>query len=393
MTENKKRKICFIITSKNHYARSKLILDEIKKRKDLELQIIIGASALLAKYGNVEPIMKKDGFSHNFKISMAIEGGDSLAMAKTTGVGTTEFATAFHNLEPDVVVVRGDRYEILSAVIAAAYLNIPIAHIEGGDVTGNIDESVRHAVTKLAHIHFATNEQSMNRILRMGENPNYVFNFGCPGLEVAAKSKGKISNESFSRWGVGSVIDMNRPYLIGIQHPVTSEIDKNRENIIKTLQAVHELKIPAIWFWPNIDAGTDETSKGIRTFREHNNPAIYFIKSMPPEEFITLLKGSLCLIGNSSAGIKECSYLGIPVVNIGSRQDGRMRAKNVIDAGYDKQSIKLAIEHQLRRKRYKSSNIYFQKDTSKKIAQVLAKAKLYTQKRFQDYQGIKYNNV
>lgn len=384
MSKDKKRKICFIITSKNHYARSKLILDEIKKRKDLELQIIIGASALLSKYGNVEPIMKKDGFFHNFKISMAIEGGDALAMAKTTGIGTTEFATAFHNLEPDIVVVRGDRYEILSAAVAAAYLNIPIAHIEGGDVTGNIDESVRHAVTKLAHIHFATNEQSKNRILRMGENPNYVFDFGCPGLEVAAKNKGKVSNESFSRWGVGSVIDINKLYLMGIQHPVTSEINKNRENIMKTLQAVHELKIPAIWLWPNIDAGTDEISKGTRIFREHNNSDIYFIKNLPPEEFIGLLKNSLCLVGNSSAGIKECSYLGVPVVNIGSRQDGRMRAENVMDVGYDKNSIKLAIERQIKRKRYKSSNIYFQKDTSKKIAQVLAKAKLYTQKKFYD---------
>lgn len=384
MSKNKKRKICFIITSKNHYARSKLILDEIKKRKDLELQIIIGASALLSKYGNVEPIMKKDGFFHNFKISMALEGGDALAMAKTTGVGTTEFATAFHNFEPDIVVVRGDRYEILSAVIAAAYLNISIAHIEGGDITGNIDESVRHAVTKLSHLHFATNEKSKKRIIKMGEDPNYVFNFGCPGLEVAAKNKGKVSNESFSRWGVGNVIDINKPYLMGIQHPVTSEINKNRENIIKTLQAVHELKIPAVWLWPNIDAGTDEISKGIRIFREHNNSDIYFIKNLSSEEFIELLKGSLCLVGNSSAGIKECSYLGVPAVNIGLRQDGRMRAENVIDVGYNKNSIKLAIERQIKRKRYKPSNIYFQKDTGKKIAQVLARAKLYTQKKFYD---------
>ncbi|MEK9184024.1 MAG: UDP-N-acetylglucosamine 2-epimerase [Patescibacteria group bacterium] len=384
MSKNKKRKICFIITSKNHYGRSKLILKEIKRRNDAVLQIVVGASALLPNYGDVLSLFKKDGFNHDFKIAMAFEGGNSLAMAKTAGIGTTEFATAFNNLEPDIVVLRGDRYEILSAAIAAAYSNIPIAHIEGGDVTGNIDESVRHAVTKLAHLHFATNKESKDRIIRMGEDPNYVFNFGCPELEFVAKSKCKVSDKFIDRWGVGRVVDINKPYLMVIQHPVTSEIEKNRANITKTLQAVHELKIPTIWFWPNIDAGTDEISKGIRIFREHNNPDIYFIKNLPPEEFIGLLKNSLCLVGNSSAGIKECSYLGVPVVNIGSRQDGRMRAENVVDADNDKNSIKLAIERQIKRKRYKSSNIYFQKDTSKKIAQVLAGAKLYTQKKFYD---------
>ena len=181
------------------------------------------------------------------------------------------------------------------------------------------------------------------------------------------------------------MININKPYLMIIQHSVTSEIDRNRDNITKTLQAVHELNIPTIWFWPNIDAGTDEISKGIRIFREQNNPEnIYFIKNMPAEEFIGLLKKSLCLVGNSSSGIKECSYLGVPVVNIGSRQDGRMRAKNVMDTDYDKQHIKLAIERQIRRGRYEPSNIYFQKDTSRKIAQVLARTNLYTQKKFYD---------
>jgi len=382
MVQEKKRKICFIITSRNHYARSKLILNELKRRNNVELQIIVGASALLSNYGDVSSFLKKDGFKHDFKIAMAVEGGSSLAMAKTTGIGVTEFATAFYNLEPDLVVVRGDRYEILSAAVAAAYLNIPLAHIEGGDVTGSIDESVRHAVTKLAHIHFATNKRSKDRILRMGEDPKYIFNFGCPELELIFKNKYKVSGEFR---GVGNVININKPYLMIIQHSVTSEIDRNRDNITKTLQAVHELNIPTIWFWPNIDAGTDEISKGIRIFREQNNPEnIYFIKNMPAEEFIGLLKKSLCLVGNSSSGIKECSYLGVPVVNIGSRQDGRMRAKNVMDTDYDKQHIKLAIERQIRRGRYEPSNIYFQKDTSRKIAQVLARTNLYTQKKFYD---------
>lgn len=351
----------------------------------MELQIVVGASALLSNYGDVLSLLKKDHFKHNLKIAMAIEGGSSVAMAKTAGLGVSEFATAFHNLEPDVVVVRGDRYEVLSAAIAAAYLNISIAHIEGGDVTGNIDESVRHAVTKLAHIHFATNKKSKERVIRMGEDSKYVFNFGCPELELIAKSTYNVTDNFIDGFGVGNVVDIKKPYLVVMQHPVTSEIDQNRYNITNTLEVVHELKIPAVWFWPNIDAGTDEISKGIRRFREQHNPEhIYFVKNLSPEEFIVLLQGSLCLVGNSSSGIKECSYLGVPVVNIGSRQDGRMRTKNVVDTGYGKNDIKRAIEYQVNHKKYKPSNVYFQKDTSEKIAGTLASVKLYTQKQFKD---------
>lgn len=380
-----KRKICFIITSNIHYARSRLILDAIRRRNDLDLQIVIGASALLPKYGNVPALLERDGFRGDFKITMAVEGGDSLAMAKTTGIGIVEFATAFHNLDPDVVVVRGDRYEILSAAAAAAYLNIPVAHIEGGDVSGNIDESVRHAVTKLAHIHFVTNKKSRERVLRMGENPKYVFNFGCPALELLFSETRVVSNKDIFDAGVGYAVDIGKPFVIVMQHPVTSEIGENRRNIEQTLYAVHELCIPAVWFWPNIDAGTDEVSGGIRNFREKHNPEhIYFIKHVSPDVFTGLLKKTACLIGNSSSGIKECSYLGIPVVNIGSRQDGRMRSRNVIDVGYKKEDIKRAIGRQMTHARYAPSAIYFQKDTSKKIANVLATAKLYSQKRFND---------
>ena len=180
----KKRKICFVITSEIHYARNRLILEELKNNNNVELQIIVAAGALLDSYGDVIPLLKKDGFSYNAKIVMTIQGGGCISMAKTTGLGVIELSSAFDNLKPDIVVIRGDRYEMLSAAIAASYLNICIAHIEGGDVSGNIDESVRHAITKLSHIHFTTNELSQKRVLRMGENPNYVFNVGSPEVEL-----------------------------------------------------------------------------------------------------------------------------------------------------------------------------------------------------------------
>ncbi len=316
---------------------------------------------------------------------MTLEGGNSVAMAKTAGVGITEFAGAFDNLEPDLVVVRGDRYEVMSAALAAAYLNIPVAHIEGGDVTGTIDESVRHAVTKLSHIHFTTNEESRKRVIRMGENSDYVYNFGAPDLEFVAKNNFEVDSDFINFIGVGDMIDLDKKFLIVMQHPVTSEVGKNRKNIEETLQAVYKFNIPTIWFWPNIDAGTDETSKGIRTFREIHKPKkIRFIKYLPPEQFIGLLKKTACLVGNSSAGIKECSFLGIPVVNIGTRQQGRMRADNVTDVNYDRDEIMEAIKNQLVKGRYKVSTIYYKPGTAKKMVEVLAQVKLYTQKRFID---------
>ncbi|KKW42379.1 MAG: UDP-N-acetylglucosamine 2-epimerase [Candidatus Magasanikbacteria bacterium GW2011_GWA2_56_11] len=379
------RKICFVITSNIHYGRSKTLLQELRRRPGVELQIIVGASAILPTYGDVLAAMAADGFKPNAKITMTFEGGSPVAMAKTTGVGITEFATAFENLEPDVVVVRADRYEVLSAAVASAYLNIPVAHIEGGDVSGTIDESVRHAITKLAHIHFATNEVSRNRILRMGERPEYVFDVGSPELEYVAEHTYDIAPDFITTIGVGEAIDITKRFIIVMQHPVTSEVGSNREHVEETLDAVHSLRVPAIWFWPNVDAGTDEVSKGIRVFRERHNPEnIRFIKYLSADEFVALLKRAACLVGNSSAGIKECSFLGTPVVNIGTRQQGRIRAGNVVDAGYDAAAIRQAVQQQLAHGPYASSTIYYKPGACRRIADILESIDLYTQKRFFD---------
>lgn len=383
----RKRKICFIITSAIHYSRSKLILEELNNRDDVELQIVVGASAILDKYGDTLNLIEEDGYHCNAKIIMTLEGGSPVAMAKTTGIGITEFATAFDNLKPDLVVVRGDRYEVLAAAIAAAYLNITVAHIEGGDVTGTIDESVRHAVTKLSHIHFATNEKSKERIIRMGEDPGYVFNVGAPELEMLAEDGGFVSNDLINHLGVGDIIDINKLYLIVMQHSVTTEMDQNEKNVTETIEAIKALGFPTIWFWPNVDAGTDDISGVLRRYRElHNlNKNVRFIKYLPVEEFIGLLRNAACLIGNSSSGIKEASFLGTPVVNIGTRQQGRMKADNVINVGYNRQEIKEAVEEQLIYGKYESSHIYYKEGVSKAISDILATIKLYNQKSFNDW--------
>jgi len=382
---NARRKICFVITSGIHYGRSKLILEKLRARSDVELQIVVAASAILPQYSDVLSVLEADGYRPNAKITMVLEGGNSIAMAKTTGVGVTEFATAFDNLRPDVIVVRGDRYEVLAPAIAGAYLNIPIAHIEGGDVSGTIDESVRHAITKLSHIHFTTHEAAKERVLAMGESPEYVFNVGAPELERIAMKDFKVHSSLVNYFGVGDEIDIRKPFLMVMQHPVTSEVGNNLANINETLEAIHELGIPTIWFWPNADAGTDEISKAIRIFRENRDPKhIRFIKYLPPEAFLGLLNKASVLVGNSSAGIKECSFLGIPVVNIGTRQNGRARAKNVIDAPYNRRKIKEAIQKQMRHGRYPKSSIFFKKDASSSVSKILATIKLYTQKAFHE---------
>jgi len=380
-----KRKVCFVITSNIHYARNKLIIQELKNHPDIQLQLVLGASAILPMHGDVTDIMAKEGLPYDERIFMTLEGGNLVTMAKTTGLGIIEFTTVFDRLKPDVVVIRADRFEMLAAAVAAAYLNIPLAHIEGGDITGTIDESVRHAITKLSHIHFTTNEESRERVLRLGENPDYVFNFGSPELEFVAKNNFSVTNDLINYLGVGDTIDINKPYIIVMQHPVTTEVKDSRKQIDATLQAIKELNLPTIWFWPNVDAGTDEVSKGIRTFREYGHPHnIRFLKSLPAEQFIGLLKSSACLVGNSSAGIKEASLMGLPVVNIGTRQHGRRRGSNVIDVDHNKEQIKSAVLRQLEHGRYQPNNLYYQPGTAKNIVDKLASLKLYTQKHFHE---------
>jgi len=379
------KKVCVVITNRAHYARGKLVLKAINEHPDLELQLIVAGSALIDKYGDIMTKIEEDGFKINKKITMLLEGGTPTAMAKTTGLGLLEFSTAFENLEPDIVLIRGDRYEILAPAIAAAYLNIPLAHIEGGDVTGTIDESVRHAVTKLAHIHFATNETSKERILKMGEIPENVYNVGSPDAEFLNSQELTFNPDEIWKGetiGVGERPDLSKEYLIIIQHPVTTEHKKSKEQTEETIKAIHELKMPTIWIWPNVDAGTDELSKAVRVYRENTEQNhIQFVRFLDPTLFAKLLKNAACIVGNSSAGIKESSFLGTPAVNIGTRQQGRLKDKNVIDVPHNSEEIKEAILKQIKNGKYNQSELYFKPNTSKQIANTLAESKIKVQKR------------
>lgn len=371
-----KRKICVVVTARPSYSRIKTALEAIKKHPNLELQLVVAASALLDRYGSAVNYIEKDGFTIAAKVFNVLEGENLTAAAKTTGIGILELATVFDNLKPDIVVTVADRFETMATAISASYMNIPLAHIQGGEVTGNIDEKVRHAITKLADYHFVASEDAKKRVIKLGENPNFVFNTGCPSIDLAKQVIENSTTLPFNPYekygGVGAAPNLSNGYLVVMQHPVTNEYQDSRIHIETTLKAVSELNRPTLWFWPNVDAGADGTSTGIRSFREKNQlPNVHFFKNMEGKDFLHVLNHSDCLIGNSSVGIRECAYLGVPTVNIGSRQNRRERGTNVLDVDYNKEAIANAIQNHLQAGKTSKSNIYGGGDAGNKIANLL----------------------
>ncbi|MEM7475673.1 MAG: UDP-N-acetylglucosamine 2-epimerase [Planctomycetota bacterium] len=383
--KNQKRKVCVVVTARPSYSRIKTALEAIRTHPNLELQLVIAASALLDRYGTAVDYVERDGFDVSARVYMVLEGENPTSMAKTTGLGLMELATVFDNLKPDVVVSIADRYETLATAVAAAYMNIPLAHVQGGEITGSIDEKVRHAKTKLADIHLVASKRAGERVIQMGENPKQVYVTGCPSIDLAAsvKQSPELDFEPFEKYGgVGKDVDLSDGYLVVMQHPVTTEYKMAREHVNETLHAIAEQSLPALWFWPNVDAGSDGTSKGIRAFRESNqSDNIHFFKNMSPTDFLRLLANSKGIVGNSSVAIRECAYLGVPAVNVGSRQQGRDRGANVIDVECDKSQIADAIATQVQSGHYESDTIYGDGEAGTQVAEVLSKAELIFEKR------------
>jgi UDP-hydrolysing UDP-N-acetyl-D-glucosamine 2-epimerase len=381
-----RRRVCVVVTARASYSRIKTVLRAIQDHPELELQLVVAASALLDRYGTAVHFIEADGFRVSARVHMVLEGGNPATMAKTTGIGLLELATVFGNLGPDVVVTVADRFETMATAIAASYMNIPVGHVQGGEVTGSIDEKVRHAVTKLSDLHFVATERAAERVMRMGEDPATVFVTGCPSIDVAATvlCQPGLDFDPFERYGgVGDQFDLTEGYLMVVQHPVTTEYDLAREQVTETLHAVRDAGLPVLWFWPNVDAGTDGTSNGIRAFREQERPTRFrFFKSMAPEDFLKLLYHTHCLVGNSSVGIRECAFLGVPVVNVGSRQGGRDRGSNVIDVGYGRTAISAAVRQQLEQPRPPVGDpLYGDGRAGERIAALLAEVPLRIEKR------------
>jgi len=382
------RRVCVLITARPSYSRIKTALAAIDGHPELELQLVVAGSALLDRYGTAVNTIESDGFRIAARVYMLLEGENPATMAKTTGLGLLEIPTVLDNLRPHVVVTIADRYETIATAIAASYMNLPVAHVQGGEVTGSIDEKVRHAVTKLSDLHFVSTERARERVIRMGEDPQRVFVTGCPSIDLAAGVRSQSAGsgldfDPLARYGgVGPPLDLAAGYLVVMQHPVTTEYEAARRHCFETLRAVAELGMPTLWFWPNPDAGSDGTSNAIRTFRELEQPSnIHFFKHMHPTDFLKLLIHSRGLIGNSSVGIRECSFLGIPCVNVGTRQAGRERGRNVIDVDYETSRIVAAVREHLANGRYPSDTLYGDGEAGTRIAALLAEVPLVIEKR------------
>ncbi len=381
----KKRKICIILTTRGNYAKMKSTMHAIRNHPDLELITIVSGGILLSKYGDYTRIIEADGFKVDLRAYFLVDGENMVAMAKSSGLATMELAQAFNNFQPDNVLVIADRYEALAIAMAAMCMNISITHLEGGELSGSIDERIRHAITKLAHIHLAANQQAADRIYQMGEKKDSIFVVGSPSLDLLSGldlNNVKALSQRINKIGVGTKIDLKSDYIVVSQHPVVTEYKDTYSQIYETDMAIRALGIPAVWLWPNMDAGADQVSHAIRTFREHaRKEGIHYIKSLPMEDYAILLKNSKCLVGNSSSGIRECEYLSVPVVNIGSRQNGRLRGKNVIDVDYNCHMIKEAILKQMAHGHHKSQYLYGNGKAGEMIADILAKTSMDINKR------------
>ena len=380
-----KKKICVLVTARPSYSRIKSALLAILDHPDLELQLVVAASALLDRYGGVVRDIERDGFDISARVYMVVEGENLVTSAKSTGLGLVELATALDNLKPDAVVTVADRHETLATAVAASYMNIPVVHVQGGENTGSIDDKVRHAVTKLSNLHLVSTSKAAERVIRLGEDPEMVVVTGCPSIDLAAGilERPALDFDPFKKYGgLGAPVDLSQGYIVVMQHPVTTEYEESRRQIVETLYAAHELALPTLLFWPNVDAGSDGTSKGIRLFREHEQPRRFnLFRNMFPEDFLRLLNNCSCLVGNSSVGIRECSFLGVPAVNVGNRQRGRERGFNVIDVDHKRETIGSAIRQHLAQGRSKRDTLYGDGSAGIRIADELAFRDIEIEKR------------
>lgn len=384
MSHNFRRKICIVLTTRGNYAKMKSTLLRIQENSELELQVILSGALATEGYTQYKLILEKLGIYNIHIVEYLINGASTKGdMLESGALATGAIGKSLMMLSPDIVVVIADRYEALSVAFAATCLNIPIAHLEGGEVSGSIDERIRHAITKLSHLHFVSNTYAARRVFKLGEKKESIYIVGNPSIDLIRNCDTGAVDVLFDYQkdnGEGFV-DYNEKYLVVSQHSVVSELTDTARQINETMKVVKSLALPTVWMLPNPDAGCGEIESALFRFAENSNPGnIVFYKSMPFELYALLLSNSLCLIGNSSSGIRECEYLGVPVVNIGSRQNGRERGENVVDVNYDAEKIEEAVRKQIQHGFYQTNYIYGRGDAAENISRILASTEIILNK-------------
>jgi GDP/UDP-N,N'-diacetylbacillosamine 2-epimerase (hydrolysing) len=366
-----KRKIAVITGTRADYGIFYHVLKEIEKHDALELKLIACGMHLCPEFGMTIDEIEKDGFEIADKFETILASDTGSSMAKSIGLSIISMAQSFDRIKPDLVLILGDRGEMLGAATAAIHMNIPVAHIHGGEVTGTVDESIRHAITKLSHIHFPANEDSKERILKLGEKEENIFVVGAPGLDYIRKTQYLSREEMLKRFD----LEDGKIFLL-TQHPVTTERDLVEWQIRETLDAVVELGHQTIVSYPNSDNGGREIIRVIEEYRA-KYPFLKVFRNLSQVEYLSFLEIAEVMIGNSSSGIIEAPSFKLPVVNVGSRQDGRLRACNIIDVSYGKEAVKAGVSKAIENKEFKTqlencTNPYGDGNASGKIAQILS---------------------
>lgn len=367
-------RICAITERRADYSKLRPVLQKIEMDPELELQLVVAGQHLLPELGHTMELVESDGFTVVAQVPMFSKNKKDTGadMVRALGQAMIELTDVLERVAPDIMLVGFDLGAHFAAAITAAHMNRPVAHIEGGELTGSIDESLRHATTRFAHLHFASNEVSAKRLVRMGENPRYVFNVGCPSLD-ALLNMDFIPPEKLAQ---KFDLDLSQPLILVLHHPVTTEADRATEQIMLTLEAIKKTGMQAIFIYPNIDAGGRRIIKVIERTRVKN------YKNLPFEAYASLMRFASVLVGNSSSGIVEAPSLKLPAVNIGTRQQGRMQAENVINAGYNSEEIydavmKAIYDEEFRKRLEDSKNPYGDGKTSPRIVEILKSIDLH----------------
>jgi UDP-N-acetylglucosamine 2-epimerase (non-hydrolysing)/GDP/UDP-N,N'-diacetylbacillosamine 2-epimerase (hydrolysing) len=363
-----KKKILIVTERRADYSKFRPVIKEIEKSSKLDYFLIVTGSHLLKEHGKTLKDIQKDGFKITAKFQMYSRKNDDTGFEMVSALGKSiiELSKLVKKLNPDIILSGFDIGANFASAIVGAHMNKIVIHIEGGEISGTIDDPIRHATTRFAHIHYVTNPSAAKRIIRMGENPKYVHVVGNPSLDSIRTVKQIPKNELEKEFD----IDLSKPLILILQHTVTTELDSIKKNFKKTLDAIKELNVQAILIYGNADAGSKQISKLI----QHSNIKQYSTLSF--EKYINLLKNSSVLVGNSSSGIMEAPFLHIPSIDIGSRQSRRLQSSSVIDVNYDKDEIKKAIKKSINDKRFlakckKTKSLYGQGYSSKKIVKLL----------------------
>jgi UDP-hydrolysing UDP-N-acetyl-D-glucosamine 2-epimerase len=368
-----KKKILFVTERRADYSKLRPVIKAVKESNKFDYYLVVTGSHLLRKYGYTINEIKKDGFKIYKKFNMFYnnEEDDPSTMTIAFGRAIFNLTRIIKSLKPDIVFAGFDIGGNFAAAIIGAHMNIHVAHLEGGEVTGTIDEPIRHAISKFAHIHFTSNKEATKRLIRMGENPSNIFTVGNPSLDAIKSMKFIVKEELEKEFK----IDLKKPFLLVVQHTVTTEIRDIDKYFLETIEAVRELDIQSIIIAGNIDAGSQKIKKIIE------NSKINYYDHLEFEKYISLLHYSSAIVGNSSSGIMEAPFLRVPSVSVGTRQEGRIKAKSIINVGYNKNQIKRAIRKAITDKKFldsikKQKNMHGDGTAAKRIVNILEKLDL-----------------